>query len=99
MQKTGERIPAFSAVIFGFDSKGSILYHTDSSAVSYPYYALSIGSNNLKMTKFLEKNYKTDLTEEKAVEICCEALIRPLNNDFFPNDLEIVIVRKNDEIV
>lgn len=56
IQRSGERPLAFSALIFGFDDGIPLLYHIDTSATFYSYYACGIGEKSLKMNKYFEKS-------------------------------------------
>lgn len=99
IQSTGERVCSFSAIIFGFDKNESLVFQTDCSAVCLPFYALGVGKNSSKSNKFLEKNYKDNLSNKEAVEVAIEALVKPLDNDFFPSDLEVSVFKRDGSII
>ena len=53
-------------IIGGIDQQGSSLYLTDPSGTYIPYNAVAIGSNSDKVTEFLRKEYKDDITIDDA---------------------------------
>lgn len=94
---TGIRALSFTAVIFGFDENAE-LWQTDTSSVLYPYFAIGLGQGNLKMNKYLEKNYNHDASDENALICVVKSLSESIGSDFSPNSIDVAILRKNEEL-
>jgi proteasome alpha subunit len=65
-QYAGVRPFGVALIIGGIDQQGSSLFLTDPSGTYIPYNAVAIGSNSDKVTEFLRKEYKHDITVDDA---------------------------------
>jgi len=65
-QYAGVRPFGVALIIGGIDQQGSSLFLTDPSGTYIPYNAVAIGSNSDKVTEFLRKEYKDDITVDDA---------------------------------
>ena len=65
-QYAGVRPFGVALIIGGIDQQGSSLFLTDPSGTYIPYNAVAIGSNSDKVTEFLRKEYKDDITTDDA---------------------------------
>ena len=65
-QYAGVRPFGVALIIGGIDHQGSSLFLTDPSGTYIPYNAVAIGSNSDKVTEFLRKEYKNDITIDDA---------------------------------
>ena len=65
-QYAGARPIGVSLIIGGIDQNGNSLFLTDPSGTYVPYNAVAIGADSDKVTEFLIKNYKIDMTLEEA---------------------------------
>ncbi len=65
-QYAGVRPFGVALIIGGIDQQGSSLFLTDPSGTYIPYNAVAIGSNSDKVTEFLRKEYKNDITIDDA---------------------------------
>lgn len=95
IQKSTKRIPAFALNIAGFEGDRPILHYTDMSAVEYPCFAWCAGENHLKMLKYLEKNYKSNLNRDSALEIAIAALLESIGRDAEFSEIQVGIVKKD----
>ena len=104
IMQTGERAFSFTSVLFGIESEGNVeekevhLWHTDTSAVLYSYFAIALGQSNLKMTKYLEKNYKKDLGDEQALMVAIQALSESIGKDFSPHFIDVAYLKKDEKL-
>ena len=53
-------------IIGGVDQNGNSLFLTDPSGTYVPYNAVAIGADSDKVTEFLLKNYKLNMTMEES---------------------------------
>ena len=65
-QYAGARPIGVALIIGGIDENGNSLFLTDPSGTYVPYNAVAIGANSDKVTEFLTKEYKPELTLEDA---------------------------------
>ena len=65
-QYAGARPIGVALIIGGIDKNGNSLFLTDPSGTYVPYNAVAIGANSDKVTEFLTKEYKPELTLEDA---------------------------------
>lgn len=65
-QYAGVRPNGVALILAGVDKGASQLYLTDPSGTYISYDAVAIGANSDKVTEFLEKTYKSDLTLDEA---------------------------------
>ena len=79
-QYAGARPIGVALIIGGIDKNGNSLFLTDPSGTYVPYNAVAIGANSDKVTEFLTKEYKPELTLEDA-KILATASINMINDD------------------
>ena len=65
-QYAGARPIGVALIIGGIDKNGNSLFLTDPSGTYVPYNAVAIGANSDKVTEFLKKNYKSDMTLDES---------------------------------
>ena len=65
-QYAGARPIGVALIIGGIDQNGSSLFLTDPSGTYVPYNAVAIGADSDKVTEFLTKNYKLEMTLEES---------------------------------
>ena len=65
-QYAGARPIGVSLIIGGIDQNGNSLFLTDPSGTYVPYNAVAIGADSDKVTEFLIKHYKHDMTSEES---------------------------------
>ena len=65
-QYAGARPIGVSLIIGGIDQNGNSLFLTDPSGTYVPYNAVAIGADSDKVTEFLIKHYKHDMTLEDS---------------------------------
>ncbi len=73
-QYAGARPMGVALIIGGVDVHGTSLFLTDPSGAYVSYDAVAIGANSDKVTEFLEKEYKKDLTLEDAQILAASAI-------------------------
>ena len=79
-QYAGARPIGVALIIGGIDQNGNALYLTDPSGTYVPYDAVAIGANSDKVTEFLIKHYKHDMTIEES-KILAVASISLMSED------------------
>jgi len=79
-QYAGARPIGVSLIIGGIDVNGNSLFLTDPSGTYIPYNAVAIGANSDKVTEFLKKEYKSEMTLEES-KILAIAAINLVSND------------------
>ena len=79
-QYAGARPIGVALIIGGIDENGNSLFLTDPSGTYVPYNAVAIGANSDKVTEFLTKEYKPELTLEDA-KILATASINMVSDD------------------
>jgi len=79
-QYAGARPVGVSLIIGGIDENGNLLFLTDPSGAYVPYNAVAIGAYSDKVTEFLIKEYKSEMTLEES-KILAVAAINLVSND------------------
>ena len=79
-QYAGARPIGVSLIIGGIDVNGNSLFLTDPSGTYIPYDAVAIGADSDKVTEFLTKEYKADMTLEET-KLLAIASINMVNKD------------------
>ena len=95
IQKSGLRLLAFAAHIFGFVDNKIQLYYTDLSAVEYECFGCASGEDDNKMTVFLEKHYKPNLNENELILIGLEALLQSIGKSAEHTEINVHVFNKN----
>ncbi|MCJ7570878.1 MAG: archaeal proteasome endopeptidase complex subunit alpha [Candidatus Thermoplasmatota archaeon] len=92
-----QSVRPFGVVMFigGIDSKGSCLFTTDPSGSFIEYSAICEGMKNETVTEYLEKNYKKNMSVEKAIMLGLNAVKKATSKKITPEKLEIGIIEKN----
>ena len=65
-QYAGARPIGVSLIIGGIDENGNSLFLTDPSGTYIPYNAVAIGADSDRVTEFLKKHYKPEMTLEES---------------------------------
>ena len=65
-QYAGARPIGVSLIIGGVDENGNALFLTDPSGTYIPYNAVAIGADSDRVTEFLKKHYKPEMTLEES---------------------------------
>ena len=79
-QYAGARPIGVALIIGGIDENGNSLFLTDPSGAYVPYNAVAIGAYSDKVTEFLIKEYKSEMTLEES-KILAAAAINLVSND------------------
>ena len=79
-QYAGARPVGVALIIGGIDENGNSLFLTDPSGAYVPYNAVAIGAYSDKVTEFLIKEYKSNMTLEES-KILAVAAINLVSND------------------
>lgn len=77
------------------DENGPCVYKTDPAGYYCGFRAVSVGVKQTEANSYLEKKYKKDLSEEKAIQLAITCLSNVLAVDFKPNGIEIGVVSKD----
>ena len=84
-QYAGARPIGVALIIGGIDKNGNSLFLTDPSGTYVPYNAVAIGADSDKVTEFLIKEYKPELTLEEA-KMLATASINMVSGDVKGSD-------------
>ena len=95
IQRSGKRAPAFASAVIGFENGKPLMYYTDISAVAYPCYAVAMGEDHNKMTKYLEKNYKKGESEESMISLAISTLLESIGHGAEHSEIEVTILRED----
>ena len=79
-QYAGARPIGVALIIGGIDKNGYSLFLTDPSGTYVPYNAIAIGADSDKVTEFLKKNYKEEMSLDESKELAI-ASINITNDD------------------
>lgn len=93
IQGSGERSPAFSASIFGFDKNNAMICQTDMSGIFYPCYATAVGEKQSKMSKFIEKHYRGDIDDKELLELAVGAILESIGSDSGCSEIEVAYLK------
>lgn len=82
-------------VLIAYDEEnGPSVYKTDPAGYYCGFRAVSVGVKQVEANSFLEKKYKNNMNEEKAIQLAITCLSNVLAVDFKPNGIEIAVVSK-----
>ena len=73
-QYSGVRPFGVALIIAGVDKKGNRIFVTDPSGTFVAYAAVAIGGNSDEISDYLEKNYKNDVSVDKAISLAIAAI-------------------------
>ena len=79
-QYAGARPIGVSLIIGGIDENGNSLFLTDPSGTYIPYNAVAIGADSDRVTEFLIKHYKPEMTLEESKMLAISS-INMVSND------------------
>ena len=94
-QYAGARPIGVALIIGGVDQNGNSLFLTDPSGTYVPYDAVAIGADSDKVTEFLIKNYKQQMTLEES-KVLAAASIMLVNEDKENNESITISEIKSD---
>ena len=94
-QYSGVRPFGVALIIAGVDRKGTRIFVTDPSGTYVPYDAVAIGADSDKVTEFLIKNYKQQMTLEESKALAA-ASIMLVNEDKGNNESITISEIKSD---
>ncbi len=79
-QYAGARPIGVALIIGGVDQNGNSLFLTDPSGTYIPYNAVAIGADSDRVTEFLKKHYKPEMTLEESKMLAISS-INMVSND------------------
>ena len=79
-QYAGARPIGVALIIGGIDKNGNSLFLTDPSGTYIPYNAVAIGADSDRVTEFLKKHYKSEMTLEESKMLAISS-INMVSND------------------
>ena len=82
-------------IIGGIDQNGNSLFLTDPSGTYVPYNAVAIGADSDKVTEFLIKNYKNNMTLEES-KMLAIASIKMVSESIESNEYITISEIKSD---
>jgi proteasome alpha subunit len=92
-----QSVRPFGVVMFigGIDCKGPHLFITDPSGSFLEYNAMCEGKKNENVLKYLEKNYKKNMSLEQAFLLGLNSIKKSTGKKILPEKLEVGIIEKN----
>ena len=93
-QSGGLRPFGVSLILAGVDVNGPKIYVTDPTGIYFQYNAVAIGENEAKVTEFLEKEFKENLSCDEAIKLAISAIKSSTEEDLKEDSLEIAVVEK-----
>jgi len=91
-QYAGARPYGVALLVGGVDSTGPRLFMTEPSGIYFEYMATSMGENSTIVNKYLDDNYKENMTIEQGVKLALNALKEVLGNKFNKERIDIAII-------
>jgi len=91
-QYGGTRPFGVSLLIGGVDNTGPRLFMTEPSGIFFEYKATSVGEGSEIVNKYLEENYKEDMSLEQSIKLAINAIKEFLKNHFNKERLDIAII-------
>lgn len=88
----GARPFGVSLLFAGVDSTGAHLMMTEPSGIFFEYKATAIGEGSVGAVKFLEKNYKENMTIDQAIILGLTAIKKVLEKNFSTKRIEAATV-------
>ena len=79
-QYAGARPIGVALIIGGIDENGNSLFLTDPSGTYIPYNAVAIGADSDRVTEFLKKHYKPEMTLEESKMLAISSINMLSNN-------------------
>ena len=87
-------------IIGGVDIKGPQLIQVSNNGYSFYYPYQVMGSGGLAATAIMEAQYKEDMTEEEAKQVCMNAIEAGIYNDEGSgSNVDICVIKKNKATV
>lgn len=90
-QYAGTRPFGVSLLIAGVDSEPS-LYVTEPSGIYFKYHATAIGEGASVANKFIEKEYKRNISMDEGIVLSLKALKKVLGNKFNKDRIEAALI-------
>ena len=99
IQRSNKRLQAFAMHVFGLfeefnggENKKSIkLFYTDLSAIEYEMFACASGEDSAKMTTYLEKTYKNDMSENELIFTGINTLLQSIGKEAEHTEIDVVV--------
>ncbi|KAH8287401.1 hypothetical protein KR054_006929, partial [Drosophila jambulina] len=92
-QNCMERVLACCMILIACDDeRGPLVYKTDPSAHCSGFKACAAGTHSAQANKFLEQKYKSNLSQDKAIQLAIECLQHVRCNGTQPETIEVGVV-------
>ena len=92
-QRGGRRPFGISTLIVGFDHAKPQLYQTDPSGTYSAWQANATGRGGKTVKEYLEKRYKSEMTEEETIKLTVQSLLEVVEPG--AKNMEIAVLRYN----
>ena len=93
-QYAGVRPFGVALILGGVNKDGSHLYMTDPSGTYIEYDAIAIGAGSDRVTSFLEKSYKTELSKDDAVMLAVASVKVASDSKNVVEQMRIAVIDK-----
>ncbi len=90
-QYGGVRPFGAALIVGGVDKHGPRLFQTDPGGIYFGFYAVAMGAESTRITEFLEKEYKYDMSLDDCIKLAIKALSLVLEA-LEPDRLEIGVI-------
>jgi len=97
-QHAGVRPFGVSLIFLGADKKGVQLLKTEINGYYFSYLGIAMGAGEQAATEYLEKNYRSDLNRDQAVELALKALRASTEGALRPELVEIGVISLEDKV-
>jgi proteasome alpha subunit len=91
-QYAGARPYGVALLVGGVDSTGPRLFMTEPSGIYFEYLATSMGEGSQVVNKYLDDNYKENMTIDQGVKLALNALKEVLGTKFSKERIDIAII-------
>jgi len=95
-QYAGVRPFGISLIIAGIDNTGPQLFLTDPSGTYVAYEAIAIGAGSDQVIEYLEKNYHSDISLEKAKVLAIECIYLVSEDKYGTNHIKMAVIDIKD---
>ncbi|KAH8308725.1 hypothetical protein KR059_001082, partial [Drosophila kikkawai] len=91
------RVLACSMILIAYDEEtGPTVYKTDPSANCSGFKACAVGTHSVEATKYLEQNYRGNLSQDRAIQLAIDCLSHVRCNGRQSETIQVGVVNKAD---
>jgi proteasome alpha subunit len=91
-QYAGARPYGVALLVGGVDATGPRLFMTEPSGIYFEYQATSMGEGSSVANKFLDENYKENLSMDQGIKLALSAIKAVLGSKFSKDRIDIAVI-------